>query len=194
MSEKRIVCRQCGAQNRIPIEKPLANAKCGRCHAPLQDSAQQPQKITLRCGKCHTKNRLPVDKIAGGAKCGRCSAPIRHTDLFHGRPVLVTGANFEQTVHRSPLPVLLYAWAPWCSVCGGTGPMVDQLAMETKGKVRIGKINIDANQALADKFHILSVPAFLIFDAGQLKAHLPGAVPKHELLLKLAPHTYGDPS
>ena len=193
MAETIVTCQQCGAKNRIPDAKSGVEAKCGRCHTPLATQGTPAARITLRCGHCHTKNRVPADKLAAGAKCGRCGAPMHHPDLLSGRTVLVTGANFDQTVRQSPLPVLLYAWAPWCSVCGGTGPIVDQLAMETKGKVRVGKINIDANKALADQFNILSVPAFLIFDAGTLKAHLPGAVPKHELLLKMAPHTYPNP-
>ena len=100
---------------------------------------------------------------------------------------MVTDANFDQTVIHSPLPVLMYSWAPWCSVCGGTSPMVDQLAGETKGKVRVAKLNTETNPGLASRFNILSVPSFFIFDNGQLKAHIPGAVPKHDLMMKMAP-------
>jgi thioredoxin 2 len=183
-------CVHCGAKNRIPPEKKEGVAKCGRCHQPLlppaQDEAQPELKLTLRCGQCHAKNRVPAAKLHEGPKCGRCGAPLEHQEVLSGRAVMVTDANFDQAVLRSPLPVLLYAWAPWCSVCGGTGPMVEQLALETKGKVRVAKVNIDTNPKLANQYNILSVPAFFIFDAGQLKLHLPGAVPKHELMLKMA--------
>lgn len=99
---------------------------------------------------------------------------------------MVTDANFDDMVLRSPLPVLMYGWAPWCSVCSGTGPMVDQLARETKGKVRVAKLNTESNPGLASKFNILSVPSFFIFDNGELKTQIPGAVPKHDLLMKMA--------
>jgi len=190
MSKSTIcTCPHCGTKNRIPDEKLALKARCGRCHKPFS-----PQKcakatellLTLRCSKCRAKNRVPVDKVNAGPKCGRCGAAIQSRDVYTGRTVMVTDANFSQTVLSSPLPVLLYGWAPWCSVCSGTGPQVEQLAGETKGKVRVARVNVDANPKLASKYNILSVPSFFIFDAGKLKEHLPGAVPKHELMMKMA--------
>jgi thioredoxin 2 len=181
-------CVHCGAKNRVPPEKE-GTAKCGRCHQALSPPSGQDEqvKLTLRCGQCRTKNRVPAAKLHEGPKCGRCGADLEHKDLLNGRTVMITDANFDAKVMRSPFPVLLYAWAPWCSVCSGTGPVVEQLAQTMKGKVRVAKINIDANPKTAQEYNILSVPAFFIFDGGELKLHLPGAVPGHELLLKMAP-------
>jgi thioredoxin 2 len=142
--------------------------------------------FTLRCSQCRAKNRVPGAKLHAGPKCGRCGATLEHEHILSGRAVMVTDANFPQTVLQAPLPVLLYAWAPWCSVCSGVNSQVDQLASETKGKIRVGRLNIDANPNLAANYHILSVPTFFIFDGGQLKEHLPGAVPKHDLMIKMA--------
>jgi len=183
-----VKCDHCGAKNRVPEDK-TGVAKCGKCHRPLATAKGKPETgavVTLRCGQCKTKNRVPAAKLHEGAKCGKCGSRLEHDNVLSGRTVMVTDANFSQKVLQSPLPVLLYAWAPWCSVCSGTGPMVERLAAETKGKVRIAKINIDANPKLANQYNILSVPSFFIFDAGKLKHHLPGAVPKHELMLKMA--------
>lgn len=184
-----VVCPHCHARNRVADDRQGA-PKCGRCHRPLPAAdgpgAQSDAPLTLRCGQCHAKNRVPAAKLHQDPKCGRCGEPLEHRDLLSGRPVMVSDANFEQTVLRSPLPVLLYAWAPWCSVCSGTGPMVDQLAAETKGKVRVAKVNIDTSPRLANQFHILSVPSFFIFDGGQLKDHLAGAAPRHDLMMKMA--------
>ena len=99
---------------------------------------------------------------------------------------MVTDATFQQSVLNSPLPVLLYGWAPWCSVCSSTGPQVEQMAAETKGKIRVAKVDIESNPQIASKYNILSVPSFFIFDAGKLMEQLPGAVPKHELMMKMA--------
>ena len=190
MSASIVACRHCGAKNRIPADKPAKEAKCGRCHQALDASpaGDAPDELlTLRCGQCRTKNRVPTSKIDQGAKCGRCGAALQHEEVLTGRPVMVTDANFDQTVIASPLPVLLYGWAPWCSVCSGTNSMVDQLAAEVKGKVRVGKLNIESNPNLANRYSVLSVPTFFIFDGGELKQQLPGAVPRHELLLKMAP-------
>lgn len=190
MSETTIcICPHCSTKNRIPSDKLELAAKCGRCHQPFSPQACQIETdtlLTLRCSQCRTKNRVPVSKLYAGAKCGRCGAALPYQDVMTGRTLMVTDATFPQTVLESPLPVLLYGWATWCSVCSGTGPQVEQLASETKGKIRVAKVNIEANPQLAAKYNILSVPAFLIFDAGALKEHLPGAVPKHELMMKMA--------
>lgn len=185
-----VICPHCGVKNRIPLNQ-KGQAKCGRCHETFDVRNAKPAedtRLTLRCSHCRTKNRVPASKLQEGPKCGRCGQPLEHRDVNTGRTVLVSDDNFEQTVLKSPLPVLLYSWAPWCSVCGSTGPMVEQLARETKGKVRIGKLNTEANPRLANTYNILSVPSFFIFDAGQLKEHLPGAVPKHDLMMKMAPY------
>lgn len=181
------VCPHCGAKNRISGHKAGSAAKCGRCHEPLpSDGADATGIYTLRCGQCRAKNRVPGAKLHADPKCGRCGAALEHEYILSARSVTVTDANFPQKVLQSPLPVLLYAWAPWCSVCSGVNSQVDQLASETKGKIRVGRLNVDANPNLAANYHILSVPTFFIFDGGQLKEQLPGAVPRHDLMIKMA--------
>ena len=189
MDERAIaICPNCGAKNRIPAN-PKGKATCGRCHAALDLQQAKPAEdrlLTLRCSQCRAKNRVPESKLGAGPKCGRCGEPIESKDVNTGRTVMVSDANFDQVVLKSPLPVLLYSWAPWCSVCGTTGPMVEALAGETRGKIRIGKLNTQTNPKLASTYDILSVPTFFIFDGGRLKEQIPGAVPKHELMMKMA--------
>jgi thioredoxin-like negative regulator of GroEL len=67
-------------------------------------------------------------------------------------------------------------------------PIIDQFGVESKGKVRVGKLNIDANQNLASKFSILSIPFLFIFDNGELRESMPGALQKHEIMMKMAPY------
>jgi len=191
MNSSIITCPHCGTKNRLNPAMGAADRqpKCGRCHQPLpvpDPGGDGRSFLTLRCGQCQAKNRVPADKLQDNPKCGRCKAPLQYQDAGNGRPVVVSDANFPQTVLQSPLPVLLYAWAPWCSICSGTNSMVDQLALDTKGKFRVGKLNIQTNPQLANQYDILSVPSFFIFDGGRLKLHLPGAVPKHELMIKMA--------
>jgi thioredoxin 2 len=182
-------CPHCGTKNRIDRTNMELTAKCGRCHqsfSPQSCKKEMDPVLTLRCGQCRTKNRVPVSKLNAGGKCGRCGVVLDHHNVYTGKTVMVSDADFHQTVLGSPLPVLLYGWAPWCSVCSGINSQVEQMAAETKGKIRVAKVNIEANPEIASKYSILSVPTFFIFDAGKLVEQIPGAVPKHELMMKMA--------
>ena len=183
-----IQCPACGVKNRIPPEK-LGEAKCGKCGAGLRSqdqSSDQMGSYTLRCMECRTKNRIPVAMVNAGAKCGKCGIQLNTDELFVPQPVMVTDRNFDKMVLNSPLPVLLFCWAPWCPTCGAVTPIIDEFARESKGKIRVGKLNVDGNQMTASKFNILSVPYLFIFDNGQLKESLPGGLQKQELMMKMA--------
>jgi len=113
-----IQCSGCGAKNRIPLDRIVSIrstgeiARCGKCHEPLAiDSI--PEAYALRCTNCRAKNRVPADRIKDGGKCGKCGEPLQTDALFLPQPVTVTDADLEDKVLRSPLPVLLYAWASW---------------------------------------------------------------------------------
>jgi thioredoxin 2 len=134
------------------------------------------------------RNRVPAAKLGAAPKCGKCGALLETDELFGPQPVQVTDGNFEAQVLKSPLPVLLFAWAPWCSTCVAVAPVIEQFAAEAKGRVRVGKLNVDANPNLAGRFSIMSVPFLFIFDNGEMKASLPGTLEKHELMLKMAPY------
>jgi thioredoxin 2 len=189
-AEAQIVrCPQCGAQNRITTERMGSPAaKCGKCRQPL--FAARPGEAAaaykMRCRQCGAKNRVPAERLASGPKCGKCGAALPADEIFAPQPVMVTDGNFETQVLKSPLPVLLFAWATWCPTCVAVAPVIDQFAAESKGRIRVGKVNVDANPALAGRFNILSVPFLFVFDNGQMKESMPGALQKHDLMLKMA--------
>ena len=183
-------CPHCGAANRVPAERRGSPAtKCGKCKSPLfpeKPAAAAAAAYKMRCGQCGARNRVPAERVGSGATCGKCGAPLKTDDLFIPQPVIVMDADFDSQVLKSPLPVLLFAWAPWCSTCVAVSPIIEQFAAESKGRVRVCKLNIDANPNLANRFSIMSVPFLFIFDNGELKESLPGALQKHELMLKMA--------
>ncbi len=184
-------CANCGAANRIPADKTGAAAKCGKCHTALpteQKKTAAGESTKMRCTECGSKNKVPADKLDAGAKCGKCGAALKTEALNEPQPVMITDSNFEDKVIKSPLPVLLFAWAPWCPTCGAVTPIIDEFAAQSKGKVRVGKVNIDANPGLANNYSIMSVPFLFIFDNGQMKESMPGGLQKHELMMKLAPY------
>jgi thioredoxin 2 len=184
-------CADCNAANRIPVDRLDVAAKCGKCHAllPLEETkSAYGDQIKLRCAECGTKNKVPLNKLNATAKCGKCKAALKTEEIFTPQPVMVTDSNFDQQVLKSPLPVLVFAWAPWCPTCGAVTPIIDQFANESKGKVRVGKLNVDANPMLASKYNIMSVPFLFIFDNGQMKESMPGGLQKQDIMLKMAPY------
>ena len=140
----------------------------------------------IRCPECRTRNRIPAERFGGNARCGKCQATIRTGDVLIEQPLLVTDANFQEKILGSPIPVLIFAWAPWCPSCGQIAPQFDAFAHESRGRVRAGKLNVDANPVLAQQFNILSVPFMFVFDSGQLRQSLPGGMMKHDMMMLMA--------
>jgi thioredoxin 2 len=137
----------------------------------------------IRCPSCGATNRVPLDKVARGLApvCGRCRAAL---PLGAG-PVAVTDATFAAEVERSPLPVLLDLWAPWCRPCQMMAPAIDELAAELAGRVRVAKLNIDEAPATAARFRVGSIPTLLVLKGGREVDRIVGARPKAEIARRL---------
>ena len=190
-NQEILSCTECGAKNRVPSDKVGLKAKCGKCGAPLHREAADAHaagRYQMRCTECGAKNRIPSDKVDAGPVCGKCKKPLRIGEIFLPQPLVIMEADFEEKVLKSPLPVLVFAWAPWCSTCRAFIPVIDDFARDAKSKVRVGKLNIDQNPNLSSRFNILSVPQIFIFDNGQLRDNFPGAMQKHEIMMKLDPY------
>lgn len=95
--------------------------------------------------------------------------------------VTFTDQNFQSEVLDSQIPVLVDFWAVWCGPCKAIAPTVEELAKEYKGKVKIGKVDVDSNAAVAGKFGIRSIPTLLVFKGGKVVDQVIGAVPKTKI-------------
>lgn len=102
------------------------------------------------------------------------------TEITSGTPVTVTDADFQEAVvdFSHEMPVMVDFWAEWCGPCKMVAPILDKLAGEFDGQLRIAKVDTDANQALAQSFKIMSIPTIMIFKKGHLIFSQPGALPE----------------
>jgi thioredoxin 1 len=104
------------------------------------------------------------------------------------KPIEVTDANFKKEVLESQTPVLVDFWAEWCGPCKMIAPVVEQLAKDFGGKLKVGKVDVDSNQQTSMQFGIRSIPTLLIFKNGKVVDQIVGAVPKQALADKVTKH------
>jgi thioredoxin 1 len=101
------------------------------------------------------------------------------------KPLTFTDSNFDSEVLKSNIPVLIDFWAEWCGPCKAIAPIVEDLAKEYEGKIKIGKVDVDNNQETAIKYGVRSIPTLLIFKDGEVSDMIIGAVPRPQIVQKL---------
>jgi len=133
-------------------------------------------KVETPCASCGAVNRIPRGRIKDAPRCGRCKQGV-----FPEKPVVATEASWKREFEDSPLPVLVDFWAEWCGPCRSVAPVLEQIARERKGKLKIVKVNVDQNQRLAARFQVQSIPMLQLQRGPLFLDKQLGAVPKQLL-------------
>ncbi|WP_066091613.1 thioredoxin TrxC [Xanthomonas massiliensis] len=128
--------------------------------------------LQVPCPHCQAINRVPAARLAQHPNCGRC-----HRPLFEGLPITLDATNFDLHASRADLPLVVDFWAPWCGPCRMMAPAYAQAAALLEPKVRLGKLDTEANPVLATRFDIRSIPTMAVFLHGREIARHSGAIP-----------------
>ena len=153
---------------------------------PAQPNRGSAETTVIACAHCGQKNRVVKGRRADQATCGRCKQPLgAQATAVTDHPVVGSDANWQTEVVASALPVLVDFWAPWCGPCRAVGPVVDAIAKERAGRLKVVKLNVDENPKTAARFGIQAIPTMMVFRGDQVIDQIRGALPKPALDARL---------
>lgn len=138
--------------------------------------------LIIPCPHCHGLNRIPAARLGDAPRCGRCKSAV-----LPSQPFAVDGAGFAAQL-RGDLPLLLDVWADWCGPCKAFAPVFDQAARQLSGRVRLAKLDSEAEPQLAGQLGIRSIPSLILFKDGREVARQSGAMALPQLLAWLRQH------
>ncbi len=142
----------------------------------MESTAADLEFVLVPCAACSALNRIPRRRLSEDPKCGRC-----HDKVFPRKPVTVTDASWKAQVDECPITVLVDFWADWCGPCKAIAPVLEQIASERGGRLKIVKLNVDQNPKMAARFGVRSIPNLVLLRGPMHLDQMAGAMPKASL-------------
>ena len=139
--------------------------------------ADAEEMLVITCPTDGTLNRVPRAKLDRDPKCGRCRKP-----LFEGKAVELNSMTFERHALKSDLPIVIDFWAEWCGPCRMMTPNFEAAAQQLEPRVRLGKLDTEAEPAIAQRYDVRSIPSMVMISKGREVARTSGAMPRSAIV------------